>query len=396
MGKTRADLAIEHGTVITPLQRLNDTTILVADGRIVDIRPSHQADVPPDAAVIDAGGKFVVPGFIDIHVNGGGGGDALDGTHEALSAMCRTHARGGTTSLVPTVITAPMEKISRAVEVIGEVAASGGDGAEVLGAYVEGPFLSSQQKGAHNPNHLRIPAETDYSRLLELAEHIRMVALAPELPGAGAAITAFKQHGVRAAVAHSQATYDEVMEAVDNGLTHVSHLFSSMSQMFRKPGDYRKHGGVTEAALLSDDLSVELVGDGYHVPKSLLRLAVKNKPEGKLCVVTDAMRAAGKEPGTYILGDLEIIVEDGIALLPDRSVFAGSVCTMDTCLKTLTELGGMSLEAALRAATMDPARIIGVDDRKGSLHVGKDADIVILDQKLRVTQTLIRGKPFQD
>lgn len=401
MGLQTADLAIIGGTVITPWRRLPDTTVLVAGGKIVGVESNAVVTIPPELPRIDATNQFVVPGFIDIHVNGGGGGDALDATRDALAAMCATHAAGGTTSLVPTTVTAPLEVMCNAVRVIGEVAQDhrrgrAGNGAQVLGAYIEGPFLSPQQKGAHNPDHLRIPAETDSRCLLDLAEHIRMVALAPELPGSPRLIEDFASRGVRTAVAHSQATYEEVMAVIELGTTHVAHLFSTMSSMFRKPGDYRKYAGVTEAALLSDDLSVEVVGDGYHVPEPLLRLALKNKPEGTLCVVTDAMRAAGKGPGHYKLSDMDILVEDGIALLPDRSLFAGSVATMDMCVRTLVTLGGLPIERAVRAATFDPARVVGVQGRKGSIRVGADADIVVLDDTLHVTDTVIGGRRFED
>lgn len=394
----KADLAIVGGTVITPWRKLPATTVLIGNGKIVAVEPSAQLTLPAGLPQIDARGRYVAPGFIDIHVNGGGGGDALDGSREALAAMCAAHAAGGTTSLVPTTVTAPLELMSNAVRVIGEAArdhAAGrsGDGAQVLGAFIEGPFLSPLQKGAHNPQHLRVPAETDYGPLLELAEHIRIMAIAPELPGAHALIREFAGRGVRTAVAHSQATYEEVMAAVEIGTTHVAHLFSTMSSMFRRPGDYHKYAGVTEAALLSDDLTVEIVGDGYHVPEPLLRLALRNKPAGTVCLVTDAMRAAGMGPGRYTLGDMDILVEDGIALLPDRSVFAGSVATMDACVRTLITLGGVPIETAIRAATVDPARVVGVDERKGTIRTGADADIVILDDGVHVTDTIIGGRP---
>lgn len=397
METPRADLAIVGGTVITPWRRRAETTVLVADGKITAVEPSAQLTLPADLPRIDARGRYVAPGFIDIHVNGGGGGDALDGTREALDAMCMAHAAGGTTSLVPTTVTAPLEVMERAVRVIGETArdhAAGrrGGGAQVLGAYIEGPFLSPLQKGAHNPEHLRVPADTDYGPLLELAGDIRIMAIAPELPGAHTLIRRFARRGVRTAVAHSQATHEEVMAAVELGTTHIAHLFSTMSSTFRRPGDYRKYAGVTEAALLCDDLTVEIVGDGYHVPEPLLRLALKNKPAGTVCVVTDAMRAAGMGPGDYTLGDMDIVVEEGIALLPDRSLFAGSVATMDACVRTMANLGGVPLETAIRAATVDPARVIGVDERKGSIREGADADIVILDHGMRVTDTIIGGR----
>ncbi len=386
------NLAFVHATVISPHRIIEDGTVLVKQGIITDVGPYESILVPDSCSIKDCTGKYLVPGFIDIHVNGGGGAEALDGTDEAIEVMCRTHARGGTTACIPTIITAPLERMIAAVKTINRVKHAGTQGAQVLGAYIEGPFLSEAYKGAHTQQHLLMPEKTSWKPFLENSEAIAIFGLAPELPGSIPLIRELKQHGILPAIAHSEATYDEVMHAADAGATHITHLFCAMSQMFRKPGSYVKHGGVTEAALLCDDLTVEIIGDGHHVPGELIRLTLKNKPEGTVCTVTDAMRAAGMGPGGSTLGDKDIIVEDGIALLLDRSQFAGSIATMDMCIRNMVTFGEITLQQAVRTATLDPATLLGISDRKGSITAGKDADLVILNNMFTVESTMVSGR----
>ncbi len=384
--------ALAHASVVTPLQIIRDGTVVIQEGLITGVGPSDSITLPHGCRLIDCTSRYVVPGFIDIHVNGGGGADALDATDEAIEVMCRTHASGGTTALLPTVITAPIDRMVAAVEAVGRMKNRTFNGAQVLGAYVEGPFLSQAQRGAHEQRHLKMPDKEYWRPFLDHADDISVFGLAPELSGSIPLIIELRRLGILPATAHSEATYDEVMRAAEAGATHITHLFCAMSQMFRKAGSYRKHGGVTEAALLCDSLTVEIIGDGHHVPGELIRLALKNKKVGAVCLVTDAMRAAGLEPGISTLGDREIIVEDGIALLPDRSLFAGSVATMDRCVRNMVIFGEITLQHAVRTASLNPAELLGISDRKGSVTVGKDADLVILDSSLAVSATIVGGR----
>ena len=363
-------LVIDGGTVITPRQIIPNGRVVVADGSISAVGAAEDIALPRESDVLSAAVKFVAPGFIDIHVNGGGGGDALDASLESLQKMVKAHARGGTTSMVPTVVTASIDHMCEAVNTVRQAKANDMEGSEILGVFLEGPYIAKEQKGAHNPRYIILPDPKDYKRFLELAGDVIMVGLAPELPGAFELIKALHKEGIRPAVAHTNATYREVMTAIEWGCTHIVHLFSSMSSMFRKPGRSEKYAGVTEAALLCDELTVEIIGDGKHVPESLIKLTLKAKSFETICSVTDAMRAAGLKPGRYTLGDLDIIVEDNVAVLPDRSCYAGSVATMDLCVRDMVALGGLTVADAVKTATINPARVIGIEDRKGSLVPG--------------------------
>ncbi len=386
-------LVIDGGTVITPRQIIPNGRVVVAEGSITAVGPAGDIALPRESNLLSAVGKFVAPGFIDIHVNGGGGGDTLDASLESLQKMVKTHARGGTTSMVPTIVTASIDDMCGAVNTVRQAKADDiMDGSEILGAFLEGPYITKEQKGAHNPRYIILPDPKEYRRFLEMAEDVIMVGLAPELPGAFELIRELHKENIRSAIAHTNATYREVITAIEAGCTHIVHLFSSMSSMFRKPGRSEKYAGVTEAALLCDELTVEIIGDGKHVPESLMRLTLKAKSLETICSVTDAMRAAGLKPGRYTLGDLDIIVEDNVAVLPDRSCYAGSVATMDLCVRNMVTLGGLTVAEAVKTATINPARVIGAEDRKGSLVPGKDADIVIFDENIDIYSTIVAGK----
>ncbi len=371
--------------------------LLVRDGRIARIAPAIEPE--PGDAVVDLCGDRLVPGFIDMHVHGGGGADFLDGSEGAIRTVRRTHARFGTTTLCPTTLTAPDDEIAaflatvRGLMRVDDRDPSGGDGARIGGVHVEGPWLAPSQAGAQDPAYLRSPTVAHLERLLGSCEGVSTVTIAPELDGACECAAWLAERGALPSMGHSDATLAQVRDAVACGFRHMTHFYSAMSTVKRDRG-YRIPGMV-EAGYLFDDVTVETIADGRHLPHELLRLVWKVKGTERMALVTDAMRGAGMPEGTYRLGSLErgrdVIVEDGVARLPDRSGFAGSVCTMDRAVRTAVE-AGIPLEDALRMASATPARILGMQDRRGRLRPGLDADLVSLDAELRVRMTVVDGR----
>ncbi len=375
--------------------------LLVRDGRIARIAPAIEPE--PDDAVLDLCGDRLVPGFIDMHVHGGGGADFMDGSEGAIRTVRRTHARFGTTTLCPTTLTAPDDEISgflaavRSLMRVDDRDPSGGDGARIGGVHIEGPWIAPSQAGAQDPAYLRPPTVAHLERLLGSCEGVSTVTIAPELDGACECAAWLAARGALPSMGHSDATLAQVRDGVACGFRHMTHFYSAMSTVKRDRG-YRIPGMV-EAGYLFDEVTVETIADGRHLPHELLRLVHKVKGTERMALVTDAMRGAGMPEGTYRLGSLErgrdVIVEDGVARLPDRSGFAGSVCTMDRAVRTAVE-AGIPLDDALRMASATPARILGMQDRRGRLRPGLDADLVRLDDSLNVLMTVVGGRVVFD
>ncbi|WP_367872517.1 N-acetylglucosamine-6-phosphate deacetylase [Luteolibacter sp. Populi] len=384
-------IKITNGTVITPGRELRDSTVVVEDGKI---RGVHEGAVDvPGARVIDAAGCYVSPGFIDLHVHGGGGHDFMDGTPEAFLRIAAMHAKHGTTAMVPTTLTAEREDLLKVLDAYEIAHRANSGGAGFLGMHLEGPYFALSQRGAQDPRYIRDPDPEEYEAILAHSPSIARWSAAPELPGAIAFGRRLREKGILAAIAHTDALYDDVLTAYENGYSLVTHLWSAMSGVTRR--NAFRYAGVIESALLLD-LDVEVIGDGIHVPAPLLKLVYKVKGPGRIALITDAMRAAGMPEGESVLGALDgglrVIVEDGVAKLPDRSAFAGSVATMNRALRSMVQLGEVPLMEAVRMASSTPARIMGVADRKGSLAVGMDADIAIFDADFEVRTTIVMGK----
>ncbi len=385
-------LKIVNGKAITPQRIIPHCSILVADGKIVDIQ---QGDLDvPDAETLDAGGNYVSPGFIDLHVHGGGGHDFMDNTVEAYLAIARTHARYGTTAMCPTTLTAEKADLLKTLGVYAQADRQNDCGAQFVGLHLEGPYFALTQRGAQDPKYIRNPDPSEYREILAASPHIRRWSAAPELPGAMAFGRYLRSQGVLAAVAHTDAIYEDVVAAVENGYSLATHLYSSMSGVTRR--ECFRYAGVIEAAYLLDEMDVEIIADGVHLPAPLLRLVYKLKGAHRTALITDAMRGAGMPPGESVLGNkdtgLKVIVEDGVAKLLDRSSFAGSVATADRLVRNMVQLADVSLSQAVQMITATPARILGIHQQKGSLTIGKDADMVIFDETIAVKTVIINGK----
>lgn len=360
------------------------------------IRAVHLSPPPPDPAwpVYDAGGLYAAPGFIDLHLHGGGGVEFMNATPEEIRRGCLAHARHGTTALLPTTLAAPDAMTRRMIEAV-RAAQRMTTECSILGVHLEGPFLSPAQSGAQSPDALGVPERARWEALLDLwPAGIRIMGAAPELPGAMELGEALHQRGIVASIAHSDADYDTCVRAMEHGFSDVTHLYSGCSMVHRVQG-YR-HGGVVEAGLLEDGLTVQVIADGKHLPPELLRLIVKCKGADAIALITDALFAAGTDlpEGSTLrqANGMETILEDGVMKLPDRQAFAGSVATMDRLVRNMVQLAGVPLWDAVQMASGTPAARLGLQQRKGRLASGLDADLVLLDQALTVRRVMTMGR----
>lgn len=385
-------LKICNGRIITPYQILDGATLLVEDGRIASISEGDRA--APGAIVIDAGGQYISPGFIDIHVHGGGGYDFMDGTEEAFFEIARLHARHGTTAMTPTTLSYGKADLEKVLAVYQQLQGREIPGPDFIGMHLEGPYFAMSQRGAQDPRYIRNPDPQEYRDLISRFPCIRRWSAAPELPGALEFADHCRSAGILVALAHTDAVYEEVLAGFERGYSHATHLYSAMSGVTRK--GLVRHAGAIEGAFLLDPMTVEIIADGIHLPAALLQLVYKIKGADRTALITDAMRGAGMPSGESMLGDkingLKVLVEDGVAMLPDRSAFAGSVATADRLVRNMIHLAGIPLCEVIRMITSTPAAIMGVSDRKGTLAPGKDADIVLFDDQINVSCTIVGGR----
>lgn len=385
-------LQIVNGKVITPSGILPAGCMLVKNGIITAI----EKDITPiqNATVIDAGGNYISPGFIDIHIHGGGGYDFMDGNETAFLKIAETHARYGTTAMLPTTLTSTKEEMLETLAVYEKANKKNENGAQFLGMHLEGPYFAMNQRGAQDPRYIRNPDPGEYKEILSKTSCIKRWSAAPELEGAIEFGKYVKSKGVLPAVAHTDAIYEDVIVAFENGYTLATHLYSGMSGVTRR--NAFRYAGVVESSFIIDDMDVEIIADGIHLPAPLLKLIYKIKGSYRTALITDAMRAAGTDVKESILGNkengLKVIVEDGVAKLPDRLSFAGSVATADRLVRTMINMAAVSLVETVKMITATPARIMGVADKKGELVVGKDADIVIFDEDINIQTTIVKGK----
>ena len=385
-------LKIFNGKIVTPYRIIPQGSILICDGVITAVAEGNL--VAADAVEIDAGGQYVAPGFIDIHVHGGGGHDFMDGNEDAFLKIAETHVKYGTTAMLPTTLTSEKQGLLDTLDIYEQANKKNQNGSQFLGMHLEGPYFAMNQRGAQDPRYIRDPDPEEYKAVIAHSRSIRRWSAAPELKGAIEFAHYVKQHGILAALAHTDAIYEEVVDAFDNGYTLATHLYSGMSGVTRR--NAFRYAGAVESAFIIDEMDVEIIADGVHLPAPLLKLVYKIKGADRTALITDAMRAAGMPPGNSILGNIKtglaVIVEDDVAKLPDRTAFAGSVATADRLVRNMIKLADVPLIDAVRMMTSTPARIIGVSDRKGSIVKGKDGDVVIFDGNIKVDTTIVGGR----
>jgi len=355
--------------------------VVVEGGKIAEIRERTSVG---DA--IDLRGNYLAPGFIDLHIHGGLGRDTMEATTEAFRAICDYHATGGTTSLLLTTVTSPIAEI---VEVL-RAARAARDLKQIAGVHVEGPFLSQKRPGAQRAESIRDPETHLIDQLLSFADVIKIMTVAPELPGALALIDRLRLHKIVVSGGHSDATDIEARAAAEYGMRHVTHTFNAMSSA-RRVGIYRE-AGLLEFALSEPDIVCELIADGHHVSPTLMRMLYRAKGPRGICLVTDATAGAGLPAGTeFTLSGRRCVVGDGVCLLSDRSALAGSASRMIDLVRVMVNQVGVPLHEAVAMATANPARSLGMTT-KGRLKPGADADLVILSRDLEVRRTLIGGE----
>ncbi|KAA6214582.1 N-acetylglucosamine-6-phosphate deacetylase [Streptomyces albofaciens JCM 4342] len=366
----------------------------VADGGRVAfegtrITEATGADATAPAAgdqVVDLTGHLVVPGFVDIHVHGGGGGSFSSADPEECLTAIRTHRRRGTTSMLASTVTGDLDDLARQAAVLSELTEQG----ELAGIHFEGPFISPHRCGAHQPELLRDPDPADVRKLVDATRGTaKMMTLAPELPGGLESVRLLADAGVIAAIGHTDSSYDATREAIDAGATVATHLFNAMP-----PLGHRAPGPI--AALLEDErITVELINDGTHLHPAVLEMAFRDAGADRVAFITDAMGAAGMNDGMYPLGPMTVEVTDGVARIsggPTAGSIAGSTLTLDRAFKRAVTIDGLTIGQAVRALSANPARLLGIADRTGSIEPGKDADLVVLDASYDLVGVVRRGE----
>jgi N-acetylglucosamine-6-phosphate deacetylase len=385
-----------RGNLVLP-DRIEPGTLLVRDGRVVEVL-SLDAALPEDTTLINAEDGFVSPGFIDLHVHGGSGGDFMDGTADAFQRALRSHARHGTTRMAITTTVARHDQILATLELTRRFRRNPDPhGARVMGAHFYGPYFRYEARGAHPGGPIRPAVRDEFEQYLDFADDLVTATVAPEIVGAKEFALACREKGVRTNVGHSWATFDQMIEAIGWGVRHVDHLFCAMSDKtkLRQFQMYPMQGGVLEATLHFDELTTEVIADGKHLDANLLNFALKIKGPDRLALVTDCNRALDMPDGDYMLGPLDggepLIKRDGVGLMPDGTALASSVEGMDHMVRTFAKLTGRPLWEVIRMASLTPARIAGRARELGSLERGKQADVVVLDRDLRVRRVFIDG-----
>lgn len=372
---------IAGGTVVTPFESLPEASLVLEGDRVAALLP---AGAPADGdATIDARGLWVTPGLIDIHIHGCGGFDTMDATPEALQGLARFQARHGVTAYLPTTPAASAADFAHVLRVVGECQPPD-DGARPLGVHLEGPYLNPEHRGAQPPAQLRPPDPAEYRPWFD-SGLVRLMTLAPELPGGLDLIDEGRARGIEFAVGHSGADYATLTAAADHGLRQATHTFNGMLGLHhREPGTV---GGV----LADDRIYAQVIADGVHVHPAVVKLLVRAKGAGRVVLITDSMRAAGLADGTYQLAGQPITVRDGVARTSAGGL-AGSTITLDAALRNVLAFAGISLAEGLRMATSTPAEAMGWAGRKGVLAPGADADVVLLDRQLQVRLTIVGGR----
>lgn len=392
---TNHRIKIENGTLISPDGLLPNSSLWMADGLIVGVGDQAiEGGEGREWEKLNAKGMYVAPGFVDVHIHGGAGSDFMDGTLDDTLAICAYHAKGGTTSLLATTATDSIQNILLTIRVVAEARAKKHNGSRILGLHIEGPYFNFEKKGCHLPQYVRNPEPEEYKQLLDFSAEIRRMTLAPELPGAEGLIRALSERGLVPSAGHSNATYLDMVAAIEWGLRHSTHLYCAMSNVVKIGAERR--GGIVETSLLLDSITTELIADGVHLPPELMQLAVKCKGTDGVILVTDAQRAAGMPDGEYEFGrrgeGAPFIVKNGVAKTPDGSGYASSTVQMIDTVRVACQKIGVSLSEAVKMASLIPARILGLEKYIGSLEVGKRSDIVLFDEQWRVQETYIDGR----
>jgi N-acetylglucosamine-6-phosphate deacetylase len=376
-------MVLTNGRVIFPDGIRDGLEVAVRDGKIEDIREPRISS----GEAVDLDGKYLAPGFVDLHVHGALGRDTMEASAEAFRAICDYHATGGTTSLLLTTATAPLADI---VRVLAKIPSCKTELPQIVGAHVEGPFISPLRPGAQRAEFIRNPDEEATSQLLAFADVIKRVTLAPEIPGALELINRLRARGIAVSGGHSDAWDEDAQAAFSRGMEHVTHTFNCMSSARRR--GIERVAGLLEFGLSEPGITCELIADGHHVSRTLMKLLYRAKGAAGICLVTDATAGAGLPEGTrFELAGRACVVEGGVCRLDDRSALAGSASRMIDLVRTMVREVGVPLHEAIAMASSNPARTLG-SAAKGRIEAGADADLVVISRDLEIVRTFIAGK----
>ena len=380
------------GRVITPMRVIENGMVTAENGVITYVGPYDAAKVTGD--VLDVCGQYVSPGWIDIHSHGGGGHDFMDGTEEAFFGALAMHASHGTATMLPTSLSCSDEELIALFELFRKVKDAPRKGADTPGLHLEGPFFCQTYRGAQDPRYVIPPTKEHVEKLLSAGEGLILRwSAAPELPGGMEFGRLMRDHGIVAAVAHSEATDRVVCEAIENGYSLITHLYCAQSGLIRI-NSYR-YPGVIESGFFYDEIASEIIADGCHLPANILRHCYRSIGTNRLALITDSMRGAGMPEGESLLGSLKdgqkCIIEDGVAKMPDRQAFAGSVATADRMVRNMRDLAGAPITDAVKMITLTPAKMVGLK-KKGMLAPGMDADFTVFDENINVSRTISAGE----
>ena len=375
---------IINGRILTPQGWLEGGSVIVKDGKIAEV--SNNSFVIEGAEVIDAKGCDIVPGGIEMHVHGGGGRDFMEGDEEAFRVAIDAHMQYGTTSIFPTLSSSTVPMMEKACETCTKLMAE--PDSPVLGLHLEGPYFNPKQAGAQIPEWIKAPVKEEYEYLLEKWPCLKRWDEAPELEGSHEFIKCCCKHGVLPSIGHTRAKYEEVAAANELGMTHATHFYNAMPVVY-KNREFKETGTV-ESIFALENMTVEMIADGIHVPPVMLRMIYQIKGVERTALVTDALACTASKDDTAF--DPRVVLEDGVCKLADRSALAGSIATVDRLVRTCVQQAGIPMEDACRMISETPAKIMGVYDRKGSLEKGKDADIILFDKDQELTFVMQMGR----
>ena len=372
--------------------KIIDGYVAVKNGKIAGV--GEGAPDYEEAKLVSLGGKYLAPGFVEMHTHGAGGCDFMDGTLEAVRTAAMTHLDHGVTTLYPTTLAATREEILRSIDALREAQKAIEGGPHMPGLHMEGPYLNIKQKGAIDPNYIRNPDPAEYEEFLAYGKGaISRWTVAPELPGALEFARRLREEGILPSMGHTDAEYKEILAGYEAGFTHVTHLYSAMSSMVRRGGF--RYPGLIESAFCIEGLTVEIIADGCHLPPEILSMVYRTMGVDRVALTCDSMRCAAQDVTESILGSLEngqrVIIEDEVAKMPDRTAFAGSIATDDRLVRVMRDKASVPLCDCVRMMTLTPARIMGIDGHTGSIAAGKDADLVCFDEGVNILGTMVGG-----